>query len=263
MSHWYAQLPDGTVEARHYVPMTKDPEQTRPTRITDVRKWIKNGEKVAPSVTTIQGVLDKPALVNWQIDRHLDQAFNMAHGYSLDEYKAEVKRLASEEMEKAPQAGTDFHEEMESIIKLCQENDVALFEEETLSVKVLNFIIEKTGKGVKNWQSEINVFSSLGYSGQCDLFIPGETPYVIDFKTKQFAGKFKPKRMAYWDSHLSQLMAYGMELDPSSQFTPVNIFVCLETGEIDWHEWEKEDQKTKAWNYFLAALNVFQIKNEL
>ena len=262
MSHWYAQLSDGTVEARHTVPMTKDPTQTRNTRITDVRKWIKNGEKVAPSVTTIQNVLHKEALMNWQKEQ-LNKAsykLNPADYLNFTEYNAAVNKAFKEEADKAPQAGIDFHALMEAFI-----NKELAIEHESFDLcrEVCNLIFDKTGVPMDEWQSEIKVFSILGYSGQCDLFIPGERPYVIDFKTKQFADKFNPGKMGFPKSHLSQLMAYGAELDPSFLFTPVNIFVCLETGEIDWHQWDNEKQKTKAFNYFLAALNVFNVDNEL
>jgi len=263
--HFYELLNDGGIEPRHYVPMVSKPDESRPTRVSDVRKMIAEGRKVVPSVTTIQRVLDKPALVNWQIDRHLEAAwYNNAlmsdPDLPMEYYIKEVKRLASEEMEKAPQAGTDFHALMEAFI-----NKELAIEHESFDLcrEVCNLIFDKTGVPMDEWQSEINVFSTLGYSGQCDLFIPGSPAYVIDFKTKQFADKFNQGKMGFWKSHLSQLMAYGAELDPSFLFTPVKIFVCLETGEIDWHQWDNEKQKTKAFNYFLAALNVFNVDNEL
>ncbi len=245
------------------MPMTKNPEQTRPTRITDVRKWIKNGEKVAPSVTTIQNVLHKENLVNWKVDQNLNAVMEVGlptGNASREDWRKEVKRVAAEQMAVAPDAGTDFHALMEAFI-----NKELAIEHESFDLcrEVCNLMFDKTGITMDEWQSEINVFSSLGYAGQCDLFIPGERPYVIDFKTKQFADKFNPGKMGFPKSHLSQLMAYGAELDPSFLFTPVNIFVCLETGEIDWHQWDNEKQKTKAFNYFLAALNVFNVDNEL
>jgi hypothetical protein len=114
MAHYYIQADKG-VEPRHYVPMASRPDEMRPTRITDVRKWWKADEFVVPSVTTIQNVLAKDALVNWKIDQHLheawkDQADDSGSTWvSFPDYKTEIKRKTEIEMDKAPSAGTDFH----------------------------------------------------------------------------------------------------------------------------------------------------------
>ena len=64
MAHYYEKLPSGEVIPRHYVKMSKNPSKLRPTRITDVRKAAKEGNVWVPSVTTVQDILAKPALVN-------------------------------------------------------------------------------------------------------------------------------------------------------------------------------------------------------
>ena len=117
--HFYTKTADGTIEPRHFVPMAKDPSRTRASRVTDAKKAAKNGEVWLPSVTTILNILDKPALINWKVDQHLDQAYRMAkEGQSLEGYswKQEVKARTSEEMDKAPKAGTAIHEVLEDYI---------------------------------------------------------------------------------------------------------------------------------------------------
>ena len=213
-------------------------------------------------------MLDKEALNRWKEGIFINAAYelNPSDYETVEDWNKAVREKGTDQMSAAPDAGTDFHANMEAFIKRELDLNHPQFD---LCRDVGNLIFDKTGKEMTSWQSEINVFSDLGYAGQCDLFIPREFDsqdahsYVIDFKTKQFKEGWKPKKMAYWDSHLSQLMAYGMELDISCQFIPINIFVCLETQEIEWQEWTDEKKKTKAWEYFLAALNVFQVKNEL
>lgn len=262
---------NNSIESRHYVEMSTRPGELRPTRITDFRKWIKEGRSVAPSVTTILDIYSKPALTNWKIDQHLKLAYRGDVDWALDDkseadYIKEIKRLAEIEMDRAPSAGTDFHKDMEKAIIDYQSGAMP----KDLELKVIELIQEKTDcKSLSYWNSEINVFSDLGYAGQCDLFIEPvfdsghqyQEAWIIDYKTKQTADKFKPGKMAFWDSHLAQLMAYGMELDPSGMFNCANVFVCLETGEIDFHVWDDESLKTKAWEYFQCALEAWNIKN--
>src|SRR5690606_38222658 len=72
--HFYEQTETG-VEARHFVPLVSRPQEIRPTRISDVRKWWAQGREVYPSVTTVLQVLAKPGLQNWIVDQHLRQAW--------------------------------------------------------------------------------------------------------------------------------------------------------------------------------------------
>ena len=74
MSHFYCKS-DGVVSTKHEVEMTTKPGEYRPTRITDFRKWRKAGDNVVPSVTTILNVLDKPALITWKVNQHLEIAY--------------------------------------------------------------------------------------------------------------------------------------------------------------------------------------------
>tara|TARA_S200002703_G_C3775014_1_gene238660 strand:- start:465 stop:1313 length:849 start_codon:yes stop_codon:yes gene_type:complete len=280
--HIYKQLDDGKIIPKHYTPYAKPriengQEVLRPSTLSDFKKWFKKGERVAPSVTTILDIFAKHALTEWKINQHLDQAYyaylgaiNMPdhippipHG-EPDLYIKEIKRLTELQMNVAPSRGTDFHNDMERYtlgeIVINSEED-----EKTLSVcqDVANLILEKTGKERRFWKPEINVYSDLGYAGQCDLFIPRDLDshsWVIDYKTKQFAKQWKPKKMGYGDSHCAQLAAYGMELEPSGSFKAANIFVCLETGEIEWHEWSSEEL-IKWFEYFQLALDAWRIKN--
>jgi hypothetical protein len=277
--HIYEKLSDGKIIPQHFVEMTSRPGELRPSRITDFKKMVKSGRKVSPSVTTILDVFNKPALINWKIDQHLKVARDHAWAVKaenasipeIDDYIKEVKRRTELEMDKAPSLGTDFHKDMEDFISAYQDATAIKGKDAyKLCQSVAALIYEKTGKPVRFWQSEVNVFSDLGYAGQCDLFIPRDFDsqdthsWVIDYKTKQFAHQFKDKngkkkKLAYGDSHCAQLAAYGMELEPSGLFRAANIFVCLETGEIEWHEWSSEEI-TKWFEYFQMGLSAWQIK---
>ena len=233
--------------------MTSRPNELRPTRITDVRKAAKDGRAWVPSVTTILNVLAKDNLVNWKIGEHLKQAFKadrsqFNHDQEFD-YISEIKRLTEIEMDKAPSAGTDFHKLMEMAVLNMEMST----EDHDLCNSVYKVIVEKTDGGCR-WSPELN-FVSGGYGGQIDL---SNNDWVIDYKTKQTAEKFKPSKMVY-DDHSRQLAAYRQAVSPKARCA--NVFVCLEDGQIDFHE-HTEKQLQKGWGVFSHALEIWNIQNK-
>lgn len=232
-------------EAFHYVPMTSR-DGTRPTRMSDVRKLWKIGEVCVPGVTTILNVLSKPALDNWKINQHLNQAHKLEH-LELDEYISEVKRLTRIEMDLAPSAGTNFHKTMENFVSGNLEDE----ENYDLAEKVYKTITRKTES--KEFIAE-KTFSTELYGGSVDLH---NNDWVIDFKTKQTKDKFKPGKMAY-NEQIMQLSAYRYGLGLRNAKC-ANVFVCLENGEIDFHvHSEKELEKCK--RIFDHALEIWHLK---
>ena len=250
MGHYYQQCDDGKVIPMHYVEMTSRPGELRPTRISDVRKWWKEGRQVVPSVTTILNVLDKPALVNWKVDQHLAQAWAMQTDHWDEETKwiAEVKRLTEIQLDIAPSAGTDVHK----LLELFYSGQPIPIADTAMCDGVDKVIIDRTC--ADKWQPERN-FVSDGFGGQVDLSGNG---WLIDFKSKQSADKFKPGKMAY-DDHRMQLAAYRMGLNmPTARCS--NVFICLENGEVDFHE-HTEAELDKGWKLFQHCLAIWQLQN--
>lgn len=267
--HFYTETDKGVLP-RHFVPMTKDPSRLRPSRMSDMRKAAKEGEVWYPSVTTIQNVLNKYALNEWRIDQHLKQAYSLynkngSHSPGVranlpeneNDYLFEVKRLTEMEMDKAPSAGTDFHKAMEDLLLLVRPfPQEGLFD---LCCEVWDQIEKHLGETSPAFICEKN-FVRSGYGGQVDLIIndPNIDNWIIDYKTKQTADKFKPGKMVY-DEHRSQLAAYrkGVYLAGARC---ANVFVCLEDGQVDFHEHTEEDLQ-KGWGLFEHSLKIWQLQN--
>jgi hypothetical protein len=234
-------------EPFHYVPMTTK-EGLRPVTIRDVRKLWRDGTFVVPSVTTILNIYDKSGLNNWRIDQHLNQAYNLdKENLTIEEYRKEIKRLTAIELDLAPSAGTDFHKLMEDFVSGNMKDD----EDYTLCQKVYEKILSETGS--KNFKAETN-FSSDLFGGQIDLH---NYDWIIDYKTKQTADKFKPNKMAY-DDHTMQLAAYREGLNSFARCA--NVFVCLEDGQIDFHI-HNEEELEKGKELFDLATKAWHIKN--
>ena len=241
--HFYTQTATG-IEPRHFVE-NKSGGGLRPSRQSDARAALKRGETWVSSVTTILGVLDKPALLNWKIDKHLETAFLMdVHKYGAEEFARECKRLTADALDAAPKAGTDFHKVMEDCF-----NSGNLPENPT-EAKAATAIIKKIHDVCGDVQIECEkYFIGDGYAGCADLVV-GD--WVIDYKTKQTADKFKPGKMVYAE-HTRQLAAYAKALGKPKA---ANIFICLENGEIDFHI-HALDSLVDGWLDFEACIGIF------
>lgn len=242
MSHFYT-LKDGKIQPRHFVPLARG-EGLRPTRITDARK---NGWY--PSVTTIQGMLDKPALNDWRVTEHLKTVFGLGtlEGFStLDDFCQHVKTKTREALDKAPQQGTDFHDVMEKFYNgTLPENDPFY----RIAVNTHYTVATKTGE--EDWIPEQSFVHEMGYAGKVDLH---NNLWVLDFKTKNTCDKWKPGKMHYPEMAM-QLGAYRMGLG-TPKARCANVFVCLEDGSTEFHEWAN-DELDKQFANFTDLLRVW------
>lgn len=245
--HFYTKTENG-VQPRHFVPMAKDPSKTRASRVTDARKAKKEGEIWYPSVTSVLGIFDKPGLNVWKENIFLEYAFqvdktNMEMGSWIDAVRAK----AQERFEEAPQAGTDIHDVLEKYIRDGIEPECD--SERDICRNVEGKLLEMCGE--QDWRCE-EYFYSGGYAGCADLV---SDEWVIDYKSKQEASKFKPGKMAY-PEHAQQLAAYSEGFGGGRKCA--NIFICLETGEVDFHLHSEEEIK-RGWKVFSHALEIFKV----
>lgn len=233
--HFYEQKADGSIAPRHFVDMASRPGELRPTRITDARKhgW-------HPSVTTIQGLLDKPALTDWKITEHLKQAYQeQLSGHEQDSwwnnqdlYLAHIKGKTQAALDKAPKDGTDFHDVLE---KWFNKQEVA---QEFVEIcgSVQSCVTGNTQTIAPDFITEKSFVHPLGFAGKCDIHSPG---WVVDYKTKNSCDKWKPGKMHYPEMAM-QLAAYrvGLGLDNARC---ANVFICLEDSSVEFHEWDSAE----------------------
>jgi len=255
VSHFYTKTASG-IEPRHFVPMAKDPSRLRASTVSDAKKARKNGEIWCPSVTTVLGILDKPALNNWGIDEHLKTAFELLCDISYQNNTAEnylenVKRITQERLDAAPKAGTEIHQVLEVFMRDGIEPEGEI--EKKICHNVRDKLLDVCGE--QKWECEKYFVAEEGYAGCADL-VSGE--WVIDYKTKQTKDKFKPGKMAY-PEHARQLAAYQSGLPDVSGYC-ANIFICLETGEIDFYE-HSIDAISDGWLDFLDCLSIYKRNN--
>lgn len=245
LAHFYEKTADGIIP-RHFVPMTSRPGESRPTRITDARKhgW-------TPSVTTILQMLDKPALNDWRVNEYLKTVFALGNleGFDTLEYFCKyIKDKTQEALDKAPKDGTDFHDSMEAAYSAGAIEDDWHRE---ITNTVMSDVEAHTGVASEMFTPETSFIHPMGFAGKVDL---RSLSWCIDWKTKNTKDKWKPGKMVYQE-HLMQLAAYRVGLGlPNARCA--NVFICLETGEVEFCEHSQEELDIE-WANFSDLLRIW------
>lgn len=201
--HWYAK--DGTPA---YTVIAKNGNE-RNTTLADARKM-----GLVPSVTTILGVADKPALTAWKVDQALMAALTLPRieGESLDDFKKRAALDAKQQTVDAADEGTRIH----AAIEACYLGQKFHWDYRHHVIAAQDAISAVFGDQV--WQPEKSFCSPLGYGGKVDLHSP---KVVIDFKTKDFGPSDK---VVAYDDQIMQLDAYRHGLGYPTA-TMANVYV--------------------------------------
>lgn len=257
MTHFYTKTESG-VETRHFVE-NKSKGGTRPSRVTDAKKAREKGELWLPSVTTILNVLDKAALVNWKVDKHLEQAYD-TQADDLDAYKRKVKAKTQEAMDSAPKAGTAIHKVLEDYLYSFFGDRPQLTDVEHKIIDNCESLISEHTKPEDSdlIKEQYFVCENHGYAGCADLVIKGAENWIIDYKSKQDNSAYKKAKP--YPEHIRQGAAYGEAIFNGERFRAANIFICLETGDCKFMEHDKE-AIIDGWLDFQACLSIFKRNN--
>lgn len=182
-------------------------ENGNPTYVPncDLRKARKLG--AAPSVTSIDGILDKTGLNIWKMNNAVRTAIHTERAISEDD-DTYVKRILRESREvngEAMRYGTYFHNQAENVL-----NGEDYDEDEPFVAKFKEWADENVARTV--WTEDTLMHPSRLFGGRADALVilkGEETPVLLDYKTQKFAyrsGKCVPH---FYDSYVRQLAAYA------------------------------------------------------
>jgi hypothetical protein len=172
----------------------------------------RNGIKV-PSVTTILGVISKPALLGWAVNETLDhvaQNWRPGRVYSSDEIQdilTKAKESRHIKSKGAMDVGKSAHEWIESYIEARangNEREARVPDHPLVRSSVQAFLNWEKAHHVEYLHSERRIYSkSMNYSGTVDLvaLVDGRIT-VIDFKTSK----------AIYNDYFLQVAAYAYAL---------------------------------------------------
>ena len=228
--HWYDH--EGKPAYTQVVKTGKRKGEDRSTTLRDARKL-----GLVPSVTTINGILDKPALTHWLIKEATAKALAKERGEEyFEDNSAEVGSAIHAAIEEwvvhrsIEKEYIDYAEIVQSVL---------------ISLRSANPVVERS------------FTSPLGYGGAVD-FHDKEANIIIDFKTKKLSEEdvLKGKKLHY-DEHAMQLAAYRKGLDmPTAKC--YNLFLSRTDPKVFvLHEWEEEEIQ-RGEEMFLASFYLWK-----
>jgi hypothetical protein len=258
--HWYTR--DG--ESCHEVPDPDNPDQMIKTTLKHARVL-----NLGPSVTTIQGGENRPAINRWGNDKSALEGAAQEHllGRMPErQWLNMVRSKAFAPVEGAAIAGEQYHLVAESITNNTELPDYELdIPEEFFG----GFCEWWESSGLTAITTEASFAHPLGYGGRMDLVArDAEGRHVFaDYKTKDTKGKTK-SRLFFKNDHPVQLMAYRKGYEHTGwpfafRRTPLLLTVIIsrdEPGRIEWKYWPEEDHDGY-WEKFKALLTIWKINN--
>ena len=240
VSHWYTQ----DAKPCHWIEMANGKQ--RDTTLRDARKL-----GLYPSVTTIIGLLDKPALNNWKVNQVLLAAMTLPaiENEPIDKFSERVMRDAFKESNDARDRGTLIHDCLEMLV-LDKPRDKFPSDIQEIARVALLEVLRYCKAHRQDFISEATVVGD-GYGGMIDLH---NDEFLIDYKGKDI--KDVTAKMAY-PEHCMQLAAYDAALGGGRRL--INVFIDrTEPGKVVIHEWKHEDAE-KELARFRLLVQLWQI----
>jgi len=152
-----------------------------------------------PSVTTITGMLDKPALLGWAANCAVDHIFDniakvrdpQSNVHEVEAVLEAARKAYAVKKDDAAMAGTMVHDAIEAYIRkldyapilMCTDPDV----QERAQTGFAAFLSWESKNYVKWLESEVTVYcTTVGYAGRFDAIatVNGHR-YLLDFKTSK------------------------------------------------------------------------------
>lgn len=208
--------------------------------------------KPLSGVTTVLGVIAKPALINWAARMSADYILeNLKDLKDLEQVCELAKNAHNRKKDKGAEAGSDIHAWIESWIK---DSTIALPEDPTARRQAQQFVKWAEEKKVKFLESEKKMYSEemwLGGTVDAVATIDGKK-YVVDFKTQA----------RLWDrTPFLQTAAYRLMLEEMGEkdFYGSLILLLPKEGKLEEHySYDEETDKEG----FMSALWLYRIINE-
>jgi hypothetical protein len=233
---------------------TDENEVTNPSLFTYTEKGHKYtlDGKPMTGVTTVLGVIAKPALIGWAANMAVD--YIIEHGD--DPESLELARKAhTRKKDDAAGKGKDVHSEVEGVIKKSIERGF-VDTDTTLSPSAQNFVTWAQMKSVKFLSSETPVYSK-------EWFVAGTPDFTCEIDGKRYVGDLKTYKKMWDRVPFFQTAAYMKMLEEMGEPKydgSVIVNINKETGELtDYYtfDWENDRKAFEACLTLYRQLNNF------
>ena len=239
--HWYDQSGKPCYEV-----LKADGKSMRGTTLADARKLA-----LVPSVTTVLGVLAKPALETWKVRQGILAALTLPKlaDETEDAYLSRILSDSGQQAKDAADEGTRIHDAIERDFK-----GLVVEERYRPHVAGVRAKLREIFPEVNDWISESSFCHVIGYGGKVDLHSPS-TGIVVDFKGKD--GDFTDGKKLAYDQHW-QLAPYQKGLCPNKCAACANLFFSrTHPGIVASHVCSVKEMQ-EGWAVFQAALQVWK-----
>ncbi len=219
--------------------------------------------KPMTGVTTVLGVIAKPALINWaakMASEYMESkgllAFGDGQEFNTEKFKQicdDAKKAHTQKRDKAAEQGTDVHAVCEEIIKDVIENSGGMIRSGKNNNKQVQHFLEWAIKNkVKFLESEKRVYDK-------DLFLAGTADLVCEIDGKKYIGDIKTSSSIYGIEPFAQCAAYAKMLDYDLDGT---IIINLKKdGSFDEEKdiYYRYNLETD-WKFFESALSIYRLQ---
>lgn len=206
--------------------------------------------QLAPGVTGIIKVADKPQLSRWR-ELEVLKAADLTQRElteSFDSWAAKCMQLSKMAAYAAASVGTEIHSKIELGLQSSSDPWVEKARTE----------LAATGVATSAWRCEWSCVSKLGYATKSDLSADGEVKWVIDIKTKD--GDLHDLKT--YDDHAMQVAATRVALGWKNEKTKCAIlFVRRDQPQARLVHLSDEDVQ-HGWDCFSSLLLYWQTKNK-
>lgn len=219
----------------------------------------KLNDKALTGVTTILGVIAKPALIQWaanETTKYIKENFESTIYNFEDKWEAFLKEASiahTKKKESGGEKGKDVHSEIESLIKASIENKP--FEYDGNNPQVLHFLIWAMKNKVKFVSSEEHIYSKkLWIGGICDFVceIDGET-WIGDIKTSS----------AIYPEYFFQTAAYQKCFEEMGKYGKFKGHIILNLKKDGSFTEKRSISNEDNLLAFLAALTLYRTQEKL
>ena len=223
--------------------------------------YLLDGKQVT-GVTTVLGVLAKPALIQWSADMTAEwirenadktQFTDGTNGWTVDEEDLqEAVKAHAKKKEAAGDRGTDVHALVEDYIKRCiAENEGNTIDIDTEDKMVAQFIEWAIGNKVRFLESEKQVYSE-------EWFVAGTFDFSFEKDGKRYIGDLKTMKKMWDRVPFFQCAAY-MKMSEEMGERPYQgsciVNINKETNELTEH-WTYDHESDRL--AFEAALTLYR-----
>lgn len=214
-------------------------------------------DKPFTGVTSVLGVIAKPALIQWAANMACDYITNNFPTFEelqkrptrITEIIKEARTAHKKKKESAGDIGTEVHKTIEEWIKekkepILNEQGMTMFQ---------NFKKWAEDNNIKFLDSERRLYSETHWlAGTCD--------FTCEIKGKKYVGDLKTSSGIYGRDYFAQCAAYRLMLEEMGEkdYHGTIIVRCGKDGSFEVKE--SFDYETDR-DYFLAALKIYRITN--